>query len=281
MALRSPIYLDTDTLLAQAEYHDIDDVPRQADIVEKTVRKRSGGGKLGTSGIGLEGSLGTDVEYQSTYALNPKEKATASKVIDSLIRTGTVKINPGPDTVLSKDDLVEIEGHTRITAASLAGKMFFIFRRLLETAEGDLESILDFDVHDSRVVEQLKQVYLRNELLPIPVLLELTGSPLPLKVYINVRPDHFIDEASGNRVERELRVLGSVSRLIPESSEGYLSTEEWLLHDWEYMIRRKLMPEVDGLVKTLVDQLDLNLPTEDVHAFISGPAIVVDAIALY
>jgi hypothetical protein len=280
MALRSPIYLDTETLLSQAEYHGID-VPRQADIVEKTVRKRSGGGKAGMSGLGVNASAGTDVEHQSTYSLKPKEKATVSKVIDALITTAAVKVNPDGDTALSKDDLIEIEGRTRITAASLAGKMFFIFRRLMDTAEGDLETIFNLDVNDMPVVEQLKQVYLRNELLPIPVLLELTGSTLPQKVYVNVRPDHFIDQASTNRVEGEMRVLGSVSRLIPEGDEGYLSAEEWLLHDWEYMIRRTLMPQVDEIVKTLVKDLELNLPAEDVHASIAGPAIIVDAIALY
>ena len=121
MALRSPIYLDTETLLAQAEYHDID-VPRQADIVEKTVRRRSGGGKVGVSGLGVDASAGTDIEYQSTYSLKPKEKATASKVIDSLIIAEAVKINPDGETVLGRDDLIEIQGTTRITAASLAGK---------------------------------------------------------------------------------------------------------------------------------------------------------------
>lgn len=281
MALRSPIYLDTETLLSQAEYHDID-VPRQADIVEKTVRKRSGGGKAGISGFGVDASVGTDVEYQSTYSLEPKEKATVSKVIDSLITTAAaVKVNPDGDTALSKDDLVEIEGNTRITAASLAGKMFFIFRRLMDAAEGDLASIFNFDVNDMPVVEQLKQVHLRNELLPIPILLELTGSSLPQKVYVNVRPDHFIDQASANRVEGELRVLGSVGKLIPEDDDGYLSAEEWLLNGWEHMMRRTLMPQVDDVVRDMVSRLQLNLPAEDVHAYIAGPAIVVDAIALY
>ncbi len=280
MALRSPIYLDTETLLAQAEYHDID-VPRQADIVEKTVRRRSGGGKVGVSGLGVDASAGTDIEYQSTYSLKPKEKATASKVIDSLIIAEAVKINPDGETVLGRDDLIEIQGMTRITAASLAGKMFFIFRRLMDTAEGDLASVFDLDVHDLPVTEQLKQVYLRNELLPIPILLELTGSGLPQKVYVNVRPDHFVDAASANRIEGDLCVLGTVSRLIPSGDDGYISAEEWLLHDWEYMIRRKLMTQVGDVVREMVDQLELDLPAADVHAHIAGPAVVVDAIGLY
>ena len=281
MALRSPLYLDTETLLSQAEYHDLD-VPRQAEIVEKTTRKRSAGGKVNVPGIGgADKSAGSDVEYQSTYSLEPREKATVSKVIDQLIADHAVKVDPDEHTSLSKDDLIEIEGLTRITAASLAGKLFFIFRRLMDMAEGDPESIFDLDIEDLLVAEQLKQVYLRNELLPIPILLELTGSRLPQKVYVSVAPDHFIDAASANRVEGELRVLGSVSRLVSGGDDGYLSAEQWLLHNWEYLMRRKLMMEVDDIVKILVKQLELDLPAEDVHAHIAGPAIVVDAIALY
>ena len=33
--------------------------------------------------------------------------------------------------------------------------------------------------------------------------------------------------------------------------------------------------------KKLVNDFELDLPADDVHAFISGPAIVVDAIAVY
>ncbi|WP_420082972.1 DUF6414 family protein (plasmid) [Streptomyces sp. JL4002] len=281
MALRSPIYLDTETLLSQAEYYDID-VPRQAEITEKTVQKRTGGGKAGMGGFALEGSKGTDVEFQSTYTLAPKQKATFSKVIDALINeAGAVKVDPDSETPLCRDDLVQIEGTTRITAASLAGKMFYILRRLMDNVAVDLDSLRDLDVNNLPLAEQFQQVYLRNELLPIPILLELTGSNLPQKVYINVPPDHFLGEASANRIEGELRVLGSISRLIPGGSDGYLSAEHWLLHDWEHMMRRFLMTQVDDQVRELVSHFNLDLPAEDVHAHIAGPAIIVDAIGIY
>lgn len=174
-----------------------------------------------------------------------------------------------------------MEGQTRIAAASLDGKIFFILRRLMTDAEGDLEAMLTLDADDPAVVQQLKQVYLGNELLPIPILLELSDSTLPQRVYVNVRPDHFVDAASSNRVEGEMRVLGTVAHLVPAGAEGYLSAEEWLLHDWEHMMRRLAMTKLDEVVKHLFDQLDLGLPAEDVHSYITGPAVVIDAIALY
>lgn len=208
MALRSPIYLDIETLLSHAEYHDID-VPMQAEIVEKTTRNRSGGGKAGVSGLGLDASVGTDVERQSTYTLAPREKATVSRVIDSLVAEGAVKVDPDEQTPWSKDDLFEVDGTTRITSASIAGKMFYALRRVMAGAE-DLDTMLDLDANDAQVVDQLKRVYLGNELLPIPVLLEMTGTRLPQRVHVNVAADHFIDAASANRVEGEMRVLDTV-----------------------------------------------------------------------
>jgi hypothetical protein len=62
---------------------------------------------------------------------------------------------------------------------------------------------------------------------------------------------------------------------------GASSAEEWLLHGYENLFRRLLMTQVDDVVKKLVEDLDLDLPAGDVHAIISGPAIVVDAIAIY
>lgn len=279
MALRSPLYLDVETLLSQAEYFGVE-VPHQAEIVERTTRKRSGGGKVGMAGVEIDGSRGTDIEFQSSYTLKPRQKATVSRVIDSLMEMGAITSNPDGTTTLSKDDLVEVEGTTGITSASLAGKLFYMFRRFLAEGEGDLDKMLNLQANDPQVVKQIKRVYLQNELLPLPILLHLTGSGLPQKVYVNVRPAHFIDAASANRVEGEMRVLGTVSRLIPGGEEGYLSTEEWLLYDWEYLVRRMAMTRMDEL-RGLFDGLDLGLPTKDVHHHIAGPAILIDATALY
>lgn len=280
MALRSPIYLDTETLLAQAEYHDIN-VPRQMDVVEKTVQKRGAGAKVGVSGFGLDATGATDVEYQSTYSLQPREKATVSKVIDELIRSGAIKTTITDEVALSKDDLVEIEGDTQITSASLVGKIFFILRRMMDSLEGNPASIFELNASDLPVAEQLKEVYLRNELLPVPVLLNLSGSGLSPKVYVNVRPDHFIDSATANKVEGNLRILGTVSHILGEDGDGYLSTEQWLMHDWEYLLRRKMMTQVQDFMRPLIEKLEIGLAAEDVKAYIAGPAIVIDAIAVY
>ncbi|MFC9949139.1 hypothetical protein ACFVIN_00950 [Streptomyces prasinus] len=282
MALRHPSFLDLETLLSQAEYHNVD-VPVAQDIVETTARKRSGGGKAGIGPLALNGSAGTDVQFQSTYSLAPREKATVSKVIDGLIHEKAVSVNPAGESALTKDALVEIEGTARITAASVMSKLFFVFRRLmLERDIDDLSELANLDANDADVAQAIQRVYLHNELLPLPMLLEITDSPLPHKVYINVRPGYFIDEASADCLEGDMRILGSVYRLVPQ--DEYRVTDEWLLHGWEFMMRRIMMVQVQDDLREVTQQLNrlgLDVPDDDVHAYISGPAVVLDAVALY
>lgn len=279
MALRSPIYLDAETLLAQAEYNDVE-VPRHAEIVEKTVRARGAEAKASVTGFGASGSLGRTVEHQATYELTPTLKSTVSKVIDALISDGVVK-SADPEGRLGRDDLVELEGVTRITAASLAGKAFYILRRFMQDTTQDFSKLAELSTSDPELVSQIKAVYVDNALPPIPMLLEMTQTGLPQRVYVNLRPDHFVEAASADRVEGELRVLGTVSRLVPGGDDGYTSAEDWLLAGYEYLFRRTLMTKIDDMVRDLVEKLGLDLPGDDVHAYIAGPAIVIDAIALY
>lgn len=281
MALRSPTYLDSETLLAHAEYHGLD-VPRQAEIVETSSKKRSAGGTVGLTGLNVRGGGGTEVEFQSSYRLVPRIKATVSRVLDALQHEGVLITNPTGDTSLARDDLVEVDGLTHITTASVAGKMFYLLRRLMQSEDIDLSELENLDLESlPDFATQLKQVYLGNELLPVPLLLELADSGLPQRVYVNVNPDHFIDSASASRVVGRVRIIGSITQLIPEGDEGYFSSEEWLLHDWEHMMKRHLMVRVDQFIKELMSDLDLESPEEDVRAYLTGPAVVINAVAIF
>lgn len=278
MALKNPVYLDLESLLAQAEYNDVR-VPVQADIVEKTVNQRSGNANVGYRGVGAGGSKGSEVEFQTSYTMAPIEKATVSKVIDGLIRADVVSMAP-TSKVLVKDDLFELEGTARITAASLAGKLFNLLLQYLKDMDQDIADIQFTDIAPE-IKQLMQKVYLGNELVPIPLLIELENTGLEQKVFINLRPNFFIDSASLDRVEGEMRVLGTIRNLVDGGDEGYLSSEEWLLHGWEYLMKRMLMLNLNEQVEGLAAALKLDLPEDDVHAWIKGPAIVIDAIAIY
>ncbi|MEZ0493274.1 hypothetical protein AB2L28_13620 [Kineococcus sp. TBRC 1896] len=263
-----------------AEYHDID-VPRKASITEKKIRERGSLGQGDDGAFGNAASGRINIEYQTTYELNPSNKVTASKIIDGLIKSKAVITQPAESITVEKDVVFELEGCTRITAASTAGKMLHIIRRLIERSDTSFDEVFALQADDPEVAEELRKVYLGNELLPIPVLMELTGCDLPRKIYINVRPNHFVDAASADKIEGRLRILGTVSHVIAGGPDGFLSAEEWLLNGYEYLFKRTLMTKLHGTVENLMSAFDLDLPADDVHGHITGPAIVLDAIAIY
>lgn len=144
MLLRSPLYLDLETLTALAEYHDVP-IPRAEEIVERTVHKRSGRASAAVAGVGgsLEG--GRDVEVQRTYSLTPKDKVVVSRAIDSLLHQGHVA-RLEERTPLSRGAWIEVEGIARMTTASLVGKLLYVMRDALQGADVDISNLQFTDV---------------------------------------------------------------------------------------------------------------------------------------
>lgn len=279
MGLRSPIYLDSETLLALAEYHEVD-FPRAEAIVEKTVRNREGNAKLGYGAVSAGGGLAKNVEFQSSYTLEPREKATTSKVIDGLFASTVVKI-PACGKSLWKDDLVEVDGKVSITPVSMVGKMFYLCRTLLESDGVSVEKIEDLDFESAVVQDTFKDLYLRNALPPIPVLVRVTGSSYGGDVYASLDPGHFVGNAAEDLLEGPHRILGTVRQVVASGDEGYLATDPWLLSGWEYLLRRLLMAQVGDQVKAMTEQLGVEVPDHDAYGWIAGDAVVLDAIAIY
>ncbi|WP_157053171.1 DUF6414 family protein [Kocuria salsicia] len=278
MALRRPVYLDAETLMALSDYHDLD-VAQLTEVVEKSSKKRSAKATAGWGMLSGGGELGKDVELQTSYTIEPSEKATVSKVIDGLIAAGHT-VEASPDATLQKDDIIEVEGEVRLTAASLAGKMLYVLRKYLESTDQDIRE-LDFGDVEPEVLALFQSVYLGNELVPIPLLVDVAGTELGPRVLVNLRPNLFVESAMIDQIEGERRILGTIRNIVEEGNDGYLSTENWLLSGWEYLLRRMVMTQIDHTVQDLVDALAIDLPAKDVHAWISGPAIILDAVAIY
>jgi len=274
MTLRSPVYLDADTLVALAEYHDVT-VPKKMAVVETTSRKRDIGGQITPSGVGVKASLGRDVEYQTSYTLTPKQKAVVSKIIDGL-EAGSVIQNA--NDALSKGSLVELSGAGFMTACSIAGKMFFVAREALEGVT-NLDSLKSLNVMTPKMMRLIKRVYIDNRPVPMPILLELAGTPFQARVFASLEPDFFVDVAAIDRVEGEITVLGQVSAIV--AAGEFQSTERWLLAGYEFLTKRILMTKIGDLVNDFMGAIGLNIPEDAIREYIPGPAIVVDAIAVY
>jgi hypothetical protein len=189
MALRNPIYLDLEQLIAQAEYHDVA-VPRAEEIVETSRSQRRAGAKLGLSGAGVDAGGEREVETQSTFRLEPQQRSTVSKVIDRLHREQVISTASSlTDSAIQKDDLVELDGILRMTPTTLAGKLFYLMKKAI--ASSDIASIDDLSIDDPEVEDVIRTVYLENELLPIPILMQAVDTGMEVRVYVNINPSHF------------------------------------------------------------------------------------------
>lgn len=276
MPLRTPKFLDAETLFALAEYAEMD-VPLQQEITERTVKNRKGGGKLGFGKSEVGGERGTEVEVQTSYTLAPNQKAAVSKVLDRLIAEEHV-VSASGDTTLHKDLPLVLEGTAHLTTASVAGKLLYVVLQAIRSAETSLDDLKSGQM-PAGVEEALKGVYLGNQLVPVPTLFEVQGTGLQPRVLLSVRPGHFVDAAAPDHLEGEIGLVGTVEALVAD--EDFLNAEKWLLHGWEWMVKRTLMTTMDDMVAGLSKALDVDLPADDIQAYIPGPAVVIDAVVVY
>jgi hypothetical protein len=276
MPLRTPKFLDTETFFALAEYADVP-VPLQQEITERTVKNRKGGGKVAIAGTGLGGERGSEVEVQTSYTLAPNHKAAVSKTLDHLLRDGHLAA-ASSDLRLQKDLPVVLEGSGRLTTASVAGKLLYVALQIVGSSEVRLDELTSGQMPPG-AEEMLKAVYLGNELVPVPTLFELENTGLESRVLLSVRPGHFVDAATPEHIEGEIGVVGTVEAIVAEGA--FVNSEKWLLHGWEWLMKRMLMTTMDDVVGSLAASVDIDLPVDDVQAWIGGPAVVIDAVMVY
>ncbi|APX00440.1 DUF6414 family protein [Arthrobacter sp. QXT-31] len=278
MALRNPVYLDMETLAAQADYHEIR-YPVPTEIVEKSTQGRSGEASAQIAGVGLRGKGGKDVELQKSFTLAPKDKAVVSRVLDSLIEEGHVRTETADG--FSRDDLVELEGESFLHQGSLVGKLMHIALLAMQSEHVDLSN-LNVAALEPEFLRHAKRAFLDNALLPIPLLLRLDRPVSEHDIYLDVEPGHFVGSRSITDIEGEIRVFGTVARLIDDGD--FYTAERWLLPGWERQMRRLLMasPTLSEQVNAMSQVFDVGaVGDEKVEPFLRGPAIIISAIAVY
>lgn len=317
MPLRNPYYLNRGDFYDHADYHDIE-IPHRVEVLARTTTNRSGGAKFGLQSlgipIGVEGQLGDSVELQSAYVLEVGEKSSFSKVLDAMEDEGQAALTrlplPGIGDqrwTISLDQLVELKGTMKLSPVSSVGKMMNVVLQLVGHEDIDLADLLSGPTPDEAdheavggdesmatgsedIPEQgqaiLKAVYLRNEIPAIPTLfnLEIEDQDAPWSVFVNCDAGHFVGPgaAATDSIEGEVTVVGVVREFVDDDpSEGFISTEPWTLHGWERTMRGMLRPRMDELTESLIPQFDSTWQAGNTSYYIKGPAVVIDAIAIF
>lgn len=216
----------------------------------------------------------------------------------------------------SRNQLVELTGTMKLSPVSSIGKIMNVMLQLVGHRDVDLDEVFlkpssetagrpsldvadaeSLDADESAVLtdsenipaqahEIFKAVYLRNEIPEIPTLfkLELDEEDAPWSVFINCEPGHFVGDgaAATDSIEGEVTVVGVVREFVGDDpSDGFISTEPWTLYGWERTMRAMLRPRMDDLVESLIPQFDPEWQAGDESFYIKGPAVVIDAVAIF
>ena len=103
-------------------------------------------------------------------------------------------------------------------------------------------------------------------------------------MYVNCEPRHFsgAGAAATDSVEGEVTVVGVVRGFVGDDpADEFMSTEKWTLHGWERTMRTMLRTHMDELTESLIPQFDPDWESGKASYYIKGPAVVVDAIAIF
>lgn len=278
MPLRNPVYLDLETLEAQAQYHEID-FPLPAEVVEKTTRARSAEAGAQVGPLTARGKGGKDVELQRSYTLAPKHKTVVSRAMDALIAEGHVQTDVLAG--VSRDDLLQVEGRSSLMPCSTVGKLMHIALLAMQDAEVTDFNDLDMDSLEPGFLQHAKRAYVDNTLLPIPLLLRLEAPADAPSIYLDLQPGQFLDSRSIDDVEGEIRVLATVDKIIDDGD--FYSAERWLLPGWERMMKRLTMASssIEEAFVAFSELFDVDVPDEDIKPYLSGPALILSTIAIY
>ncbi|WP_277245950.1 hypothetical protein [Micrococcus terreus] len=281
MGLKTPLYLDADTLSALAEYNCIE-VSTIQEVVETHRKIREAGLKAAASSLGAHFSRTRGVETQRSYSVTPGQKAAVRRTIDRLHEEDALLTFAPGEREPEKDDALELEGNLVLTPTSMVGKVFYYLHAYLGQDDSAMDALARSAVlPDESVMALLKDAYFSADLPPVPLLMELQNPRFESRVFVSLRHSGFVDVAEASHIAGSHRVLGQVSDLVDGDEDGYLSAERWLLHGWDPLMVRLMMAQMTGTVQTLVAQLGLDLPASDVQEYIQGPAVVLDAVAVY
>lgn len=218
--------------------------------------------------------------------------------------------------VTSRNQLVEMTGTLKLSPVSSVGKIMNVMLQLVGHKDIDLDELFSRPSMDAarrpspegtddenmdadepwdttapedipaQAQEILRAVYLRNEIPEIPTLfkLALDEEDAPWSVFINCEPSHFVGDgaAATDSIEGEVTVVGVVREFVGDDpSDGFISTERWTLHGWERTMRAMLRTRMDDLVDSLIPQFDSEWEAGDASYYIKGPAVVIDAVAIF
>lgn len=269
---RSPLYLDLETLVPLANYHDIE-VMVDVQLSQRDLGQRSGGGGVrasiplpGSPGIEFSGSKGSEAEVTQARTIKDNPASALNRLVDALTREGDL-ITELTDRAITRRQLVELEGDWEVSPATDIGGFLAGMVRLMSQNPAALSS--------KEVPPEFMSLMTAGP----------TGGPTVLDCRLddddqtqvlallssdNITHGNTLDDLEGDR-----SVFGYVDTVVADGGE--YSLEKFFLSGLGRAVRRAFKPA--DLLPGMSEMLGREVTSNDLS--VKGPLIVVKAVAVY
>lgn len=270
---RIPRYLDVETLVPLANYHDVE-VMVDREVSDRVLRAGGGEAKIkaraGLVDAEAGGKRAVDSETKVTRTIRSAPAGALNELVDALLRNNELKTSVEN---VAKRDLVEIETDWMISPASDAASM-------LATIVGAISAdptILQADEPPPEVIAAMMSPDTATGALILQQDDEQAsdGGTATATVIVLARQAHLYADSVADDLEGEHAVFGIVENFVPEGEHFDLG--KMLLAGLPRAFRRQidaaeLLQGFAGEADAGVDPQALNVP---------GPVVLVRAIAIY
>lgn len=271
---RKPVYLDVETLVPLANYHDIE-VMVDVEVSDRVLRSGTGGGtasiRVGGVGADANGSRASESETTQSRTIRDAPASALNRLVDELLRTDEVKTTVADAHGVSKRDLVELDSEWIISPATdAAGLMTALFEvvknnpSLAQSSGGPppeaMSAIFDSGSHSGPVI-------LTEE--------DADDDGDAGRIIVLATREHLIEPGTSDVLEGDRTVFGIVESLVPAGKNFEFAKH--LLTGVPRALRRQ-MNAVD-LLRDVSEKMGNGVDAESL--VVPGPVVLVRAIAVY
>lgn len=271
---RSPLYLDVDTLVPMANYHDIE-VMVDVAVTQRDLGQRSGGAAVkvkapipGSPGLELGGSRGAESELTQARTIKDHPTNALNRLLDALAKNGDVTTDLTVGAI-RRHQAVELNGDWEISSAADAGSFLKAVVGMIAQNPALMEE------NNSEVPPELYSLLTSAPTHGSIVLDAILGDSAETHVLALLDAGCLVGTSTIDDLEGDRTIFGQVDALV--GAESRYSLDKFFLSGIGRPVRRAI--PMESLLGGMAEALGKPMTMDDLK--IDGPLIVVKAIAIY
>lgn len=269
---RSPLYLDTATLVPLANYHDIE-VMVDVQVSQRDLGQQSGKAGFRASlplpaspGVEAGGSRGSESEVTQARTVKDTPASALNRLLDRLELDNGVVTDLSAQTV-TKRQLVELDGEWEVAPATDVGAFLAGLVNLMVQHPNAMTS--------AEPPAEFMSLMTAGPQGGSIVLDRISDDPEASRTLVLLDAENFVRGSTMDDLEGERTVFGSIDTLVGEDQD--YSLEKFFMSGISRAVRRMFDPA--ELLQGVSEGFGRSLSVDDLR--LKGPLVVVKAVAVY